>query len=335
MQTFSIWGVGIHDPVKMASSQFEISKNATACLSKAIQEGSPLDINEHVENVRRCIKEKSGQENFWRQNSIDLVNRFEESRRRCLMRKIDNQCSGWLSVIPSEGNHFQMNAMEFRDALALRYGRTPINLPSHCDADEEIFDINHALNCAKGGLVYARHNELRDLNCSLLELAGLKQIMSEPVVRESEDECIRADWAARGFWEPQKLDLLDGCIVNADSPSMQKLSLQTFFNQRKTVKNNLYLEAANARRATFTPILATCDAVFDKDAEIYFKRLAFHLSKKWNSHYSQTICYIRARMQTCILRSVSLCLRGSRTKWRGAGLEDGTELMLYKFNPGL
>jgi len=74
----------------------------------------------------------------------------------------------------------------------------------------------------------------------------------------------------------------------------------------------------------------TCDAVFDKEAEIYFKRLAVHLSQKWKSNYSVTLGFIRARMQLCILRSVSLCLRGSRSKWRGAGVEDGAALP--KFN---
>ena len=76
------------------------------------------------------------------------------------------------------------------------------DLPTHCDADGEVFSVNHALNCSKGGLVYGRHNELRDLNCSLLELAGLKQVISEPIVHETADKQLRADWAARGFWEP-------------------------------------------------------------------------------------------------------------------------------------
>jgi len=325
-------GIGVHDPVKIARNQFETSKKATSCLSKAIQDGTVLDLNLHEETVRRTIKEKKELMSSLRDETLALVDQFPEHRKRCVMRKLDHKCSGWLSVLPTEINQFQMSAPEFRDALALRYGRTPNNLPSRCDADGEVFDLNHALNCAKGGLVYARHNELRDLNCSLLELAGLKQIISEPVVYESDEESLRADWAARGFWEPQKLALFDGCVINADSNSLEKLSLETIFNQRRNIKNNTYLEAANARRATFTPILATCDAVFDNEAENYFKRMAVHLSKKWDSNYSQTISYVRARMQICILRSTSLCLRGCRTKWRGAGLEDGTTLSLFRFN---
>jgi hypothetical protein len=225
-----------------------------------------------------------------------------------------------------------MSPDEFRDALALRYSRIPCNLPTHCDADESVFTVTHALNCSRGGLVYARHNELRDLNCSLLECAGLKQVLSEPIVKDCGDEQLRADWAARGFWEPQKQALFDGCIINADSPSFENSTLQTIFNQRKNTKRQTYSEAAEARRASFTPIIATCDAVFDKEAELYFKRLAVHLSKKWDSSYSQVLSYIRARMQICILRSVSLCLRGSRTKWRGAGVEDGAGLPQFNFD---
>ena len=193
---------------------------------------------------------------------------------------MNNSCSGWLSVVPSEENHFDLSPDEFRDALALRYGRHPINLPALCDADGEAFDLNHALNCPRGGRVYARHNEMRDLNCSLLEMAGLRQIIPEPIIFESAEEQLRVDWMVRGFEHPQKVSLFDCCIVNADSPSLERLSLEAIFTVRKNVKKGHYSEAAKARRASFTPILATCDAVFDKEAEHYFKRMAVHLSKK-------------------------------------------------------
>ena len=90
--------------------------------------------------------------------------------------------------------------------------------------------------------------------------------------------------------------------------------------------------AAEARRASFTPIIASCEAIFDCEAEVYFKRLATILSKKWDSSYSHALSYIRARMQICIMRSVSLCMRGCRTKWRGAGIVDYAAIPLNVFN---
>ena len=322
-------GLGIHDPVKTASNQFTVSKIATSFLTQTIITGTSLDISLHKASLRNGANEKQILEKQLQTDTLALVESFDDSRKRSLVRKLNQKCSAWLSVIPSKSNHFDLSPDEFRDAIALRYGRTPSNLPRLCDADSEEFDVNHALNCSKGGLVYGRHNECRDLNCDLLKLAGLKQIISEPILRESDKDGqngLRVDWGVRGFWKPQRQALFDVCIINADSPSYSQLSLDAVFTAKKNTKKHHYLEAASARRASFTPFISTCDAVLDIEAEGYLQRLAVLLSEKWESPYSKTIGWLRARIQVCILRSVSLCFRGCRTKWRGAGTEDGASL---------
>jgi hypothetical protein len=184
-------------------------------------------------------------------------------------------------------------------------------------------------------LVYGRHNEIRDLNCHLFELAGLKQITSEPILCESDvngENGLRADWGARGFWEPQKMSLFDVSIFNADSSSYKSQPLTKVFEHKRNIKKQTYSKAAEAKRATFTPFIATCDAALDKEAETYIKHLASLLSKKWKCSDAQTVGWLRARIQICILRSVSLCVRGSRTKWRGAGTEDGYGIASFDKN---
>ena len=73
------------------------------------------------------------------------------------------------------------------------------------------------------------------MNCktSLLELARLRQILSEATVKDNGEELLRADWAALGFQESQKQlqALFDGCIVNTSSPSLQQKPFST--NKRK------------------------------------------------------------------------------------------------------
>ena len=45
------------------------------------------------------------------------------------------------------------------------------------------------------------------------------------------------------------------------------------------MKKAKYSKAASERRALFMPIIASCEAIFDKEAEVYFKRLAIIFSK--------------------------------------------------------
>ncbi len=81
---------------------------------------------------------------------------------------------------------FKLSAIEFRDALSVRYRRPLLNAPSHCDGCSAPFSLTHALDCKKGGLVILRHNEIRD---ALGDLAGLvwRDINREPLVLEAND----------------------------------------------------------------------------------------------------------------------------------------------------
>ena len=112
------------------------------------------------------------------------------------------------------------------------------------------------LSAKKGGLVTFRHNELRDLNIELVKSAGFTQTQTvkEPIVKETDkngEGGLHADWSVRGFWEHQREALFDCRIFNADAISY--------------VNNN----AVEDGRGTFTPFIATCDAILDVEAEHY------------------------------------------------------------------
>ena len=326
-------GLGIRDPVGAAQISFETSKRATTMLCKSILTGNAVNLDLYESDFQTVTREMKKIKNETDLSSTkDLINSLPEEKSVKMKRIFENKCSTWLSIIPTNENFFALSPDEFRDAITLRYNLTPKGLPSICDGCSENLDLCHALNCKKGGLVTARHNELRDLNCDLCSMAGLSHIISEPIVQESNEnddlKGLRADWSVRGFWDSQRTALFDVCIFNADACSFRNQSLQTIFQMKKHIKKSKYCQAAEARRASFTPIIASCEAIFDNEAEVYFKRLATILSKKWSSNYSKALCYIRARMQVCIIRSVSLCLRGSRTKWRGAGFVDNASIPL-------
>ena len=70
---------------------------------------------------------------------------------------------------PSTVNGTDLGAQEWRDTLFLRYGLEPPDLLTYCDGCKSKFTIFHALDCKRGGLVTACHNDLHD---RVADLAG-------------------------------------------------------------------------------------------------------------------------------------------------------------------
>ena len=92
-------------------------------------------------------------------------------------------------------------------------------------------------------------------------------------------------------------------------------------------KMRVYEQAVVERRGNFTPIVLSVDGLLHREAEHFLKRMAANLAHKRDKHYSQTCGYVRARQAFAIIRATSLCLRGSRVKWRsGLGMDGGAPL---------
>ena len=136
-----------------------------------------------------------------------VIVRFDKNRQRAINRSKDGRLSGWLTVLPIAKFHFDLSPQEFRDALALRYKKSLLRVPDSCDGCGASFDLVHALDCRKGGLVIQRHNEVRDAFGDLGALVW-HQVKREPIVKEANDACgsqaLIADLAIRGVWETQE-----------------------------------------------------------------------------------------------------------------------------------
>jgi hypothetical protein len=74
--------------------------------------------------------------------------------------------------------------------MACQYGKVPQGLQTCCTGCGDLFNMNHALNCKNGGLVYQRHNEVRDENCEVRKKAGFSQVLGEPFVNDAGEDGI-------------------------------------------------------------------------------------------------------------------------------------------------
>ena len=74
--------------------------------------------------------------------------------------------SSWLTVIPKQEHAFALAKSKFRDVLQIQYNKQLQGMPSKCPCSQK-YDLNHAMNCKRGGFVMTLSN-VRDFEANLL-----------------------------------------------------------------------------------------------------------------------------------------------------------------------
>ena len=152
---------GIPDLKRESSEQFNASLDITAPhVNSILTQSSIIPARELMEerkreiNAQRRAAAKSRIDRIDESLSLDLLQAVQQTR--------DKGASSWLNAIPIEEHGLPLNKQEFRDSLCLRYNLPLPNLPSYCSCGE-VFTVNHALSCKKGGFIVQRHDTIRDL----------------------------------------------------------------------------------------------------------------------------------------------------------------------------
>ena len=132
-----------------------------------------------------------------------------------------------------------------------------------------------------------RHNEVRDV---LGDLASLvyKDVIGEPIVQEANDACgipsLVADLSIRGVWQSQTVALLDIRVIDTDAPSYLHRDVASVLSSAEEEKKRKYNDAAEAWRASFTPLVVSVDGVLGREAECFIQLLADKIALKWKKH---------------------------------------------------
>ena len=278
---------------------------------------------------KRCVAEtrraeRKEKEERGKRTREDLGEEMTEKQRRAMERA--GETGSWLSVAPSAVNGTELSEVEFRDALALRYGSTPENLPAKCDGCGEVMSISHALCCKKGGLVHMRHNEVRDELGFLAECAlSPSNVRDEPLINISHCEHRgegkvlhenRGDLMIRGLWERGLESIVDVQVTNLESPSYRNRKPDKVIEGLEKRKKEKYEQDCLDIRRSFTPFITSVDGLHGRLATGVLKQLAKLLAKKWRKPYSSVCGYVRARLRIALVRATNRCIRGSRVPAR-------------------
>lgn len=165
----------------------------------------------------------------------------------------------------------------------------------------------------KGGFVTLRHNTVRDLTENLLsEVCKVRvkspsnQLTGETLDKASNtsDEA-RLDIGARCFWISGQKAFQD------NRQKVQKfLNLQSVRNKRKRKKRHYYNNSRilEVEHGFFTPIVFSAMGGMGREARSFYKRLSEVFSENITS-------WMRRKVIFALMRSIILCLQGSRIPW--------------------
>jgi hypothetical protein len=328
-------GLAIPDPTTSAQPNYEASILLCSHILASFRGVDVFRSTDHLKVIRDVKAELKLRNAAKSESSLnDLASKMSCDNRRTILR--GKETGQWLSVLPSTVNGTELSAQEFRDALLLRYGPCPPDLPIQCDGCQQKFSVRHALECKRGGLVISRHNEIRDKLSDLASKAFFSSTVRDeprihtshaaeprsnhgkpvsPVVKRlfqnnrTED---RGDILVRGLWACGTDCIIDVRIMDVDSKTQRYKDPHKVLEAHEREKKKKCLEACLEQRRHFSPFLASTDGLLGKESRTLLKKLSALLAEKWEKPYSELCGYVHAGMSIAMVRATHLCLRGAR-----------------------
>ena len=124
-----------------------------------------------------------------------------------------------------------------------------------------------------------------------------------------------ADIHARGFWGRCQGTFFDVRVFHPNVPSYHGSSIHSLYRRHEQEKKKReYGDCVReAEHASFTPLVFATNGGMGKKATIFYCRLADLLSRKSKVTYDITLAWLRCTLSFSLLRSATVCIRGSRS----------------------
>ena len=326
-------GLGLHNPLSLWATQRAASLSIVRPLVNLLlskRTDLPLDVDDRMLQLKKeCAKTKE-------MKNKSLMNHVKSQltpeRVRLFEVSTEKGSSNWLTALPIKEFGFDLSKGEFRDAISLRYGWRPSDLPLSCVCGES-FTVAHSLMCVYGGLITHRHNDIRDLSVSLLKEVCpnvCREPTLQPITGESlqlrtasSDDGARLDVSAEGFWGHRYqrvfFDVRVFCPLSSTNTSR---SLSACYKDNEEKKKRKYDQRVReVEHSTFSPLVFSSSGGCGPIATQFIKRLAQLHAEKSQHQYSTTINFIRCRYSFSIIRSAIRCLRGCRSRYKHMSID--------------
>ena len=325
-------GLGIRLPSHHADREHQNSKFITQPLSNHIlEQNSEYDYDTLSQQKQKRAELSRVNRQRIQSDADNILQQLPEQLQRAVDLARQKGSSSWLTTLPLTEHGFALHKAAFHDALALRYGWVPNNMPSTCDCGKH-FSVEHALSCARGGFPTIRHNEVRDITATLLTEVchnvcvepDLQPVTSNQLdgATANRQDGARLDISANGVWGGRfEKTYFDVRVINPHAPSNRNQGLSGMYKAHERAKKRAYEQRVReVEHSSFTPLVLSANGGMGNESLTFYRRLASLLAEKWDSHYSTTLGWLRCRLSYSLLRSAIQAIRGARSTRGHAGL---------------
>ena len=112
------------NPIETANLFYSTSRYASDVIVQVIKSHKAFEVDaESAEFKRNYIVTKID----------DIMGQFDPAHQRAILRAKNGKVSAWLTVLTLVRSQFDLSALEFWDALAIRYKKPLRNIPDLCD----------------------------------------------------------------------------------------------------------------------------------------------------------------------------------------------------------
>ena len=186
--------------------------------------------------------------------------------------------------------------------------------------------MEHALNCACGGLPSICHNELRDITADFLTEV-CNNVGTEPALQSLSQEELkhktanredgaRLDVVAESFWgQDRQRAFFDVWVFNLMAQSHRNTPLAQCYRLNEQKKRVYDEQVREVEHGTFSPLVFSTSGGMGPIATVVYRRIASLIAEKQQQPYSWTLFWLRCKLSFSLLRSAIMCLRGARSSF--------------------
>jgi hypothetical protein len=125
----------------------------------------------------------------------------------------------------------------------------------------------------------------------------------------------RSDVSVRDFWCAGQVAFLDIRVFNPNATRYANQKISKTYESNEKEKKRCYNERVlQVEHGSFTPLVLSATGGMGRECRKFYTRLAEMIAEKRKQPYSLIAAWLKRKICFSLMRSISLCIRGSRTK---------------------